>query len=55
MAGWMAKPLGLRFRPPRFTYHFVVYLVEMNFANFVYHIFALKCNEAKTCKRKEPK
>lgn len=34
------------------TYHFVIYLVEMNFTNFVYHIFTLKCNEAKTCKDK---
>lgn len=34
------------------THHFVVNLVEMYLADFVDHILALKCDEAKTWNRK---
>lgn len=30
------------------THHFVVDFVKVNFAHFVHHVFALKCDESKT-------
>lgn len=36
----------------RKAYHFIVYFVEMNFTDFIYDVFALKCDEAKSWKEK---
>ena len=34
------------------TYHFIVNLMEMDFTNFIYNIFALKCDKPKTWNKK---
>lgn len=39
----------------RKTHHFIINLVEVDFANFIYDVLALKCDESKTCNKKSAK
>jgi hypothetical protein len=49
---WSILPIGRQtnvHKASSTTYHLIVYLVEVNLANFIYNIFAFEGNKTKTC------
>jgi len=39
----------------KMTYHLIVYLVEVNLANFIYNILTFKGNKTKSCYTRDKK
>jgi hypothetical protein len=37
----------------KITYHFIIYLMEVNFTDFIYDVFTLKCDKPETWKKEK--